>query len=94
MLSIVGTVIGLMAVVRVLPRELALLWPLGFFSGIAGLVLSLQELGSITRGESPASGRRLAAQARAFSFLHVGIIAFFFACLALVGFMQGFSRHR
>ena len=93
-LSFVATVAGLLAIIRVLPRDLALLWPLGFFSGLMGLVLSIQELGAIDRGQSAAAGKRVARMARTVSFVHAGFIAVFFMGIAVVGFMQGLSRFR
>ncbi|MDP2275196.1 MAG: hypothetical protein Q8K32_30910 [Archangium sp.] len=92
--SFVATIAGLLAIIRVLPRDLALLWPLGFFSGLMGLVLSIQELGAIARGDSPAAGRRLARMARTVSFVHAEFIAVFFMGIFVVGFMEGSSRFR
>jgi hypothetical protein len=91
--AVFATVTGLLAVTRVLPRDLAMLWPLGFFFGIAGLVLSIQELNAIARTESPAAGRRLALLGRTVSLVHAGLIALFFMGIFVYGFMQGFSRH-
>lgn len=94
-LSVIGvlsTAVGLLAVLQIVPRAAAGLWPLGFFSGIAGLVLSLMEFSAIGRGESPASGRRLAVVARAVSLVHAGLIALFFVGIFLIGVIQGFSR--
>ena len=93
-LSALSTGVGMLAMLGLLPRVVVLLWPLGLFAGVAGLVLSLQELGAISRGESPAAGRRLAAQGRTVSIVHLSIIALFFAGLFVAGFIEGFSRHR
>ena len=91
-LALPATIVGLLAVLRVLPRSVGGLWPLGFLCGIAGLVLSLRELGDISRGASPESGRRMAVVALWVSLVHAGVITLFFLAIFAGGFLQGFSR--
>lgn len=91
-MAIAATVTGLLAIVRVLPREVAGLWPLGFLCGVAGLVLAILERSAISRGASPASGRRPATVALAVSVVHAIFIALFFFAIAVSGFLEGFSR--
>ena len=92
-LALPSTVVGLLAVMRVVPVSAAGLWPLGFLCGIAGLVLSVLELSAISRGASPASGRRLVMAALGVSVAHAGMLFLFFVAVFVVGFSKGFSRH-
>ena len=93
-LGLVSTPLGLLAIGRAIPRELAGLFPLGFFCGVAGLVLALIELSAIALGKSPPSGRRPARLAVAVSLGHAALLVLFFLGIAIAGVAEGLSRAR
>lgn len=92
--ALAATLLGLLAVVSVLPRALSLLWPAGLITGVVAFVMSLAELGAIARGERPASGRTLALTARRTGIAHILVVWLFFSGVFAWGFVQGFTRQR
>lgn len=97
LLSIGGvgaTVAGLLAITNVLPRALAVLWPVGLISGLVALVMAIAELAAIARDEQPASGRKLALIAVVASVAHAAFLALFFFGVAVLGFLRGFAGAR
>lgn len=45
-----------------------------FLPGVVGLVLAIQELGAIDRGEAPEAGRSIATGGKVIGFINLGIL--------------------